>query len=497
MREMLAQHRANPVCASCHAQFDVFGLAFEGYGPVGEARTKDLAGRPVDAKARFPRRQRGHRPRRRRRPTSASIARTISGQSQPQAAGLRAEPLAAALRRASRSQKMETRLAADGYRFDAGGNHRHQPAVPEPAQSRIARNGRQRPTRKGEPDARNPNPESTRAFPAAPFFAAPGCTMALPWLPSLCRPSPIPPRRRPSPSASRVMFMGNGINEDHWSAEGSGADMKLSKTLSRAGAVEAEDQRHRRPLQPRRSPARAFIRRRPAACSPARTSRRAPSSIRASRVDQMIANTRGAGHPAIQHRAGLRAAHDGLPRDQLLAGLQLAHLLADARFAGAGGSLPFARLRQPVRQPRQPAEHQHSRPREGSRRGARAARSAPPTRASSTSISPACAKWKSASTACARPRTRRTTRPRRSNRPASTMERPANGLPEDLREHARLMCDIIAIAFQTDQTRVASLISGARSFGACTIRSWMCRTATTPPRTTTIRTATSASLAST
>ena len=38
------------------------------------------------------------------------------------------------------------------------------------------------------------------------------------------------------------------------------------------------------------------------------------------------------------------------------------------------------------------------------------------------------------------------------------MERPANGLPEDLRDHATLMCDIIAIAFQTDKTRVASLL---------------------------------------
>jgi hypothetical protein len=44
------------------------------------------------------------------------------------------------------------------------------------------------------------------------------------------------------------------------------------------------------------------------------------------------------------------------------------------------------------------------------------------------------------------------------NRPAFTMERPDNGLPEDLRDHARLMCDIIAIAFQTDRTRVASLL---------------------------------------
>jgi hypothetical protein len=52
--EMLAKHRANPACASCHARFDVFGLAFEGYGPVGEMRTKDLAGRPVDTNAVFP-----------------------------------------------------------------------------------------------------------------------------------------------------------------------------------------------------------------------------------------------------------------------------------------------------------------------------------------------------------------------------------------------------------------------------------------------------------
>ena len=54
LREVLAQHRSNPLCAGCHAKFDVFGLALEGYGPVGEARTKDLAGRPIDASANFP-----------------------------------------------------------------------------------------------------------------------------------------------------------------------------------------------------------------------------------------------------------------------------------------------------------------------------------------------------------------------------------------------------------------------------------------------------------
>lgn len=54
LREMLAKHRDNPACASCHARFDSFGLVFENYGPIGEKRDKDLAGRPVDTQAQFP-----------------------------------------------------------------------------------------------------------------------------------------------------------------------------------------------------------------------------------------------------------------------------------------------------------------------------------------------------------------------------------------------------------------------------------------------------------
>jgi hypothetical protein len=49
-------------------------------------------------------------------------------------------------------------------------------------------------------------------------------------------------------------------------------------------------------------------------------------------------------------------------------------------------------------------------------------------------------------------------RARDRGRPAVTMRRPDNGLPEDIREHMRLMCDIIALAFQTDKTRVATLL---------------------------------------
>lgn len=40
----------------------------------------------------------------------------------------------------------------------------------------------------------------------------------------------------------------------------------------------------------------------------------------------------------------------------------------------------------------------------------------------------------------------------------ATMQRPENGLPEDIREHMRLMCDIVALAFQTDKTRFATLL---------------------------------------
>jgi hypothetical protein len=42
--------------------------------------------------------------------------------------------------------------------------------------------------------------------------------------------------------------------------------------------------------------------------------------------------------------------------------------------------------------------------------------------------------------------------------PAITMQRPDNGLPEDIRAHMRLMCDIIALGFQTDKTRIATLL---------------------------------------
>ncbi len=54
VRQMLAKHRENELCSACHSKIDSFGLAFEGYGPIGDRREKDLAGRPIDTKAEYP-----------------------------------------------------------------------------------------------------------------------------------------------------------------------------------------------------------------------------------------------------------------------------------------------------------------------------------------------------------------------------------------------------------------------------------------------------------
>jgi Protein of unknown function (DUF1588)/Protein of unknown function (DUF1592)/Protein of unknown function (DUF1585) len=54
LRETLAKHREIKSCARCHDRFDGVGVAFEGFGPVGERRDKDLGGKPVDTRTTFP-----------------------------------------------------------------------------------------------------------------------------------------------------------------------------------------------------------------------------------------------------------------------------------------------------------------------------------------------------------------------------------------------------------------------------------------------------------
>src|ERR1700756_1199576 len=67
----------------------------------------------------------------------------------------------------------------------------------------------------------------SRAFSRRVVLKGAGCSMALPWLESVnafADPADFPKR-------FGVVFLGCGVNENHWSAEGQGATMKLSKTL--------------------------------------------------------------------------------------------------------------------------------------------------------------------------------------------------------------------------------------------------------------------------
>jgi mono/diheme cytochrome c family protein len=54
MREQMAQHRANPGCASCHTQMDELGFALENFDAIGEWRELDAAGARIDASAKLP-----------------------------------------------------------------------------------------------------------------------------------------------------------------------------------------------------------------------------------------------------------------------------------------------------------------------------------------------------------------------------------------------------------------------------------------------------------
>ena len=148
--------------------------------------------------------------------------------------------------------------------------------------------------------------------------------------------------------------------------QGLGRRDEVEQVAGAARAAEEEDQRDQRPVQPagRRHGLSPRTDRQPAIG-------RADSegSHRQVGADDGPGprEPSGPGDAAARHRARMRAADDRVSRDELLAGVQLAHLVADRGLTHAQRGVPVARLRQPVREPRQPAVSEHSRPRHGSR----------------------------------------------------------------------------------------------------------------------------------
>jgi hypothetical protein len=51
VRQLVEKHSSDPKCAVCHQRIDAFGFALEGYDAIGLRRDKDLAGRPIETRA--------------------------------------------------------------------------------------------------------------------------------------------------------------------------------------------------------------------------------------------------------------------------------------------------------------------------------------------------------------------------------------------------------------------------------------------------------------
>jgi mono/diheme cytochrome c family protein len=54
LRQIMEQHRDNPLCASCHQKMDPMGFAFENFDAIGAWREKDASGFAIDASGVLP-----------------------------------------------------------------------------------------------------------------------------------------------------------------------------------------------------------------------------------------------------------------------------------------------------------------------------------------------------------------------------------------------------------------------------------------------------------
>ncbi len=282
-----------------------------------------------------------------------------------------------------------------------------------------------------------------------------GVAVALPWLESLpafgdsTAPAVFPKR-------FGVMFMGNGINENYWSAEGSGADMKLSKTLS--------------PLEPLKHKINVIDGLFNKAATghgihpPQTGSLLSGADIQKGAiirsgisVDQMIANAVGQDTPQSSivlaceqpmtgyHETNYSMAYSShiswQTPDSPVPVEVYPSLAWDNLFENRGSLINVSIL---------------DRVKDRAETLSRKVSSSDKAKLDEYLTSVREVEKRVESTRKVKDQSDELAKQK--NRPAFTMERPQNGLPEDLRDHAKLMCDIIAIAFQTDRTRVASLI---------------------------------------
>jgi hypothetical protein len=288
------------------------------------------------------------------------------------------------------------------------------------------------------------------------FLRGVGVTMALPWLESLPAWGDTTLPTGPPPKRFAVFFMGNGINGNHWWAKGSGPEMKLSKTLE--------------PLEPVKKKINVIngLFNQPAV----------GKGIHPGQTGNLLSGV------PIQKGAIVKA---GITMDQVLAARlgqdtpQSSIVLAceqpmtgyhETNFSMAYSShISWYSAESPVPNEIYPSlafdnlfENRGSlrnqsildRVKDRAETLSRTVSSTDKTKLDEylTSVREVERRVEGMRKA----KDKADEQAAKQGRPAITMPRPANGLPEDLREHTRLMCDIIAMAFQTDKTRIASLL---------------------------------------
>src|SRR5882724_8760235 len=290
---------------------------------------------------------------------------------------------------------------------------------------------------------------SSPRFPRRTFLAGIGCTLALPWLESL----PFGRAQTAAGAAPKrfaALFMGNGISPPNWWARGAGASMELSRGLEPLAA-----------LRPKLNVISGLFNRHATGVG-----------IHPGQTGNILSGA------ALQRGAVLRG---GTSMDQVLA----AHFEDDTaqpslvlgceqpitgyhetNFSMAYSShISWQNANSPVPMEVYPSLAFDSLfDNQGSRRNLSILDRVREQAASlNNQVSHADrAKLDEYLTSVRdverRIERNRTQQPAVANPNAARMPRPQNGLPEDIREHMRLMCDIIALAFQTDKTRVATLL---------------------------------------
>ena len=279
-----------------------------------------------------------------------------------------------------------------------------------------------------------------------------GVTMALPWLESVnawAAPASFPKR-------FAVLFMGNGINGNHWWAKGSGADMTLSKSLA--------------PLEPLKKKITVIngLFNKPAVgmgIHPGQTGnllsgvpiQKGPIVRSGITMDQVLANRLGQETPQPSivlaceqpmtgyHETNFSMAYSShiswQTADSPVPNEVYPSLAFDSLFENRG-SLRSQSILDRVRE-----------------RAESLSRTVSSTdRVKLDEYLTSVREVERQVERMREAKDRADDRAKAKGPSVCTMERPQNGLPEDLRDHARLMCDIIALAFQTDKTRVASLL---------------------------------------